>query len=73
MCDNYNDCHDLETITEDENAMRMHCTICKNQFIIRKDERGVPEKRQAAYYFRRFILQGNDNLFYKYHPEHLRT
>ncbi len=70
-CDNYNECHDLDVIAEDDNGLRVHCKICKNQYMIRKDERGVPEKREYARLFKRFILQGNDNLFYRYNERFL--
>ncbi len=65
-CNNYSEAHDLEIVSEDENAIRAHCKICKSQVVCRKDERGVPEKRQYAKEFKRLILQGNDNLLYKY-------
>lgn len=72
-CDNKTKCHAPITIGEDENAMRVICTECKHQYVIRKDWRGVPDNKQYSKIFRRDILHGNDNLFYKYHPEHLRT
>ncbi len=73
-CDNKSQCHDLITISDGDTAMRVLCQICKHYFTIRKDPfKEVPEKRQYAKLYKREILQGNDNLFYKYHPEHLRT
>ena len=71
MCDNKSSCHNPKTITEDENASRVICTECKNQFVIRKDWRGVPLNRQYGEIYKKDVLQGNDNLFYKYHPEYL--
>ncbi len=72
-CNNISQCHDPIVIGEDDNAMRVFCRQCKNQYVIRKDWRGVPENRQYSKIFQKEILQGNDNLFYKYYPMHLRT
>lgn len=74
FCDNRSCCHTPCQIAEDNNAMRIICTTCKKQIVIRKDPyKGVPEKRQYAEVFKKDILQGGDNLFYKYHSEHLKT
>lgn len=70
-CDNTSRCHEIKTILEDENALRVICIECKNQLVIRKDWRGIPENRQYSKVFKKDILQGNDNLFYKYHPQYL--
>lgn len=73
MCDNKARCHDPITVAEGDSAMRVVCKTCWHQFTIRKDPyRGNPEKRQYAKIFKKDILQGNDNLFYKYHPEYIR-
>ena len=73
-CDNKSACHNLLTINDGDSAMRVICSQCKNQYTIRKDwVRGNPEKRSYAKLFKKDILQGNDNLFYKYHEEHLRV
>lgn len=71
-CNNKSNCHDLKTIS-DSDALRVICKICYNTYILRKDWRGVPEKKLYAKIFKQDILQGKDNLFYKYHPEHLRV
>lgn len=72
MCDNVSSCHNLKTISDGDSALRVICTECKEQLIIRKDwVRGNPEKRSYAKVFKKDILQGNDNLFYKYHPEYI--
>ena len=74
ICDNRACCHTPCQIAEDENALRIICVTCKKQIVIRKDPyKGVPEKRQYAEVFKKDILQGNDNLFYKYHSEHLKV
>lgn len=74
ICDNKSNAHDLEIISDGDTAMRVLCHICKHQIIIRKDPfKGVPEKRQYAKEFKRDIMQGNDNLFYRYHPQYLKT
>lgn len=73
ICDNISNAHDSITIAEDANALRTICKICKHQDIIRKDWREVPYNRQYSKVFKRDIMQGNDNLFYKLHPEWLRT
>lgn len=72
LCDNVSRCHNLIEISDGDSAMRVLCKECKVSIIIRKDiNKGVPEKRQYAKVFKRDILQGNDNLFYKYHPRYL--
>jgi hypothetical protein len=73
-CDNIREAHDPAIISEGDSAMRVLCTICKELYIIRKDiNKGVPEKRQYAKIYKRDIMQGGDNLLYKYHPEFMRT
>ena len=72
-CNNVSKAHDLVDIAEDDNAARVICYQCWHQYIVRKDWRGVHEIRQYAKLFKRDILQGNDNLFYKYHPDNLST
>ena len=72
-CDNVSACHEPYIVGEDEAAERIVCKHCKHQEVIRKDWRGIHEKRKYAEVFRQHILQGNDNLFYKYHPHYLRT
>lgn len=47
------------------------CSECKEVEVIRKDWRGVPENRSYGKFFRRDVLQGSDNLFYKYYPQYL--
>lgn len=54
------------------NAARVFCKECKEQYVIRKDYRGVPLNRQYAEIFKRDILQGGDNLLYKYRPQFLK-
>ena len=72
-CDNKSSCHKPVIVAEDLNAMRVLCTECKHQFVIRKDPfKDVPEKRQYIKIFRREALQGNDNLFYKYYDQYIR-
>jgi hypothetical protein len=71
-CNNISECHDLITIT-DGDAERVICKICKNQYVLRKDWRGAPEKKLYSKLFKRWTLQGNDNLFYKYNSQYLRT
>lgn len=70
-CDNISFCHDPITIGEDENAQRVFCLQCKNQYVIHKDWRGVPDNVQYSEIFKKEILQPRDNLFYKYYPQHL--
>lgn len=72
-CDNIRYCHEPIVLNDDTNAMRVFCTLCKNQYIIRKDWRGVPENKTYSKIFRKEILQPNTNLFYKYYPQHMRT
>ena len=72
-CNNISNCHSMKEISDGDTAMRVICEICHHQYVIRKDRiKGVPEKRQYAKLFKRDVLQGNDNLLYKYHPEYLR-
>lgn len=72
-CDNYRDCHDLVPVSDDNSATRFFCKICNDQVILRKDLRGVYENREYSIAFKRDILQGDDNLLYKYHPQYLNT
>ena len=72
-CDNLSRCHDPIIVGDDLNAQRVYCTQCKNQYIIRKDWRGVCENRSYSKIFRKEILQPHQNLFYKYYPMHMRT
>jgi len=71
-CDNIRASHDCVIIGEDMNAARVYCRECKSQYVIRKDHRGVPLNRQYAEIFKRDILQGGDNLLYKYRPQFLK-
>ncbi len=71
-CNNKARCHTLQTISDDPEAMRVICVTCKEQYVIRKDHRAVPENRAYSKIFKKDVLQGNDNLFYKYHPEYLK-
>ena len=71
-CDNKSRCHNPITIGEDNNALRVYCKDCHAIIVIRKDYRGVPERRKYAEVFKRDILQGNDKLFYKYYEKHIR-
>ena len=73
LCDNVARAHSPVIISDDINAVRVLCSECKVQEVIRKDWRGVPENRQYSRFFKRDVLQGNDNLLYKYHPELLAT
>jgi hypothetical protein len=68
-CDNKQNCHDAIVIGDDSNALRVVCRHCKHQYIIRKDSRGIADNRQYSKIFKKDILQGKDNLFYKYHDE----
>lgn len=70
-CDNINECHYLEIVAETHEALRAFCLLCKNTYIVRKDEKGSPERREYAKLFKRDILQPSENLYYKYHPEKL--
>lgn len=72
-CDNISNAHDPVTITEDGDAMRVFCKQCRHQYVIRKDWRGVPENRQYSKLFKRDVIQGHENLFYKLYPQHLST
>ena len=71
-CDNVSNAHDMLLIAEDHNAARVMCKECKEQYVIRKDHRGVPLNRQYIKLFKRDVLQGGDNLLYKYHPNFLK-
>lgn len=71
-CNNISYCHDPIIIGEDQSATRVICVQCKHQYVIHKDWRGVPENRQYSKIYKKDILQGNDNLFYKYYPQHIR-
>jgi hypothetical protein len=72
-CDNVAYCHDPVTIGEDTNALRVLCKQCKHQYVIRKDWRGMPDNREYSKLYKKEVLQPNDNLFYRYYPQHLKT
>ena len=73
ICDNIKCCHSPCQIAEDNNAMRIICTTCKKQIVIRKNPyKGAPENRAYSKVFKKDLLQGGDNLLYKYHPEFLK-
>lgn len=73
-CDNVFACHELKILEEERNAMRVICIHCWGQYVIRKHHiKDVPENRQYSKIFKKDILQGNESLFYKYHPEFLRV
>ena len=71
-CDNVSRCHNPVTIGDGQ-AQRVSCKECKSVIVIRKDWRGVVEKRQYAKVFKKDILQPSENLFYKYYPSYLRV
>lgn len=72
-CDNKSACHSLEIIS-DSDLLRVICIHCKRQYFIRKDPiKGVPLNRQYQKIFKKDTLQGNDNLFYRYYSQFLRT
>lgn len=73
-CDNKKKCHALDVIAEDICAQRVICKECKITYIVRKNPwNGAPENRGYSKIFKKDVLQGKDNLFYKYHPQWLRT
>jgi hypothetical protein len=72
-CDNVSACHTLTTIN-DSDALRVLCSTCKHSYVIRKHPvKDVPENRQYSKIFRKEVLQGKDNLFYKYYSQYLQT
>ncbi len=71
ICDNVQSCHNPIVIGEDNNAIRVVCNHCWVQQTIRKDWRGVSENRQYSKIYKKDILQGTENLFYKYYPKYL--
>lgn len=73
-CNNKSRCHTTKTITDGDTGMRVLCVTCRHQYVIRKDRfKGVPENRAYSKIFKKDVLQGNDNLFYKYYPQFLWT
>ena len=71
-CNGKSHVHFPKVIGEDINGIRVLCEHCHKTYIIRKDPiKGNPEIKQYAKIYKKDILQGNDNLFYKYHPEYL--
>lgn len=71
-CDNLSFCHDPITISEDSNSLRVFCRQCKNQYVIKKDWRGVPDNKMYSQIFKKDILQGHEALFYKYYSQYLK-
>lgn len=68
-CDDFSECHDMKTMGEDDNALRVFCRICKHMYVIRKDHNANPEKRTYAKLFKRDIIQPSQNLYYKYYAK----
>ena len=73
ICDGISNVHDPITVFDGDSALRVLCIQCKKQFVIRKSPNGAPEIKQYAKIFKRDILQGSDNLFYKVYPQHLKN
>ena len=72
-CNNISNTHNNIVISDGDSAMRTICKECGYQFTLRKDRiKGVPENREYSKIFKRDILQGNDNLFYKHNPQFLK-
>lgn len=73
-CNNVSAAHTIEVIGEDVSAQRVYCKTCKHRYTLRKNPwTGSYEKREASKVLRKDILQGHQNLFYKYNPQFLRT
>ena len=73
-CNNISNAHNPKTIVDGDTALRIICTECRHQFTLRKDPfKGVPENREYSKIYKRDILQGKDNLFYKYYSYYMRT
>jgi hypothetical protein len=72
-CDNIKKCHRPEIIGEDHTAMRVICKECWHQYVVPKDWRGAPENRFYSKTYKRDILQGHENLFYKYYPQFIKN
>jgi hypothetical protein len=73
MFNRQNHAHNPEVLSQDSNATRVICKECKEQFVIRNDQRGVPLNRQYQAVYRKDTLQANTNLFYKYYNKNIRT
>jgi hypothetical protein len=72
-CDNVSACHTTQVVGEDMCAQRVTCVTCKRQYVLRKSPwTGSSERRKNAEILRKDILQGHQNLFYKYNPQWLR-
>ena len=71
-CDNFSRTHNLELCSEDDNCARLFCRECGNYVLIRKDYDGKYNKKQSDEAFKRFSIQPQEPLFYKYYPQHLR-
>lgn len=72
-CNNISNCHNPITASEDYSALRVICTECKHQYVIRKNFNLSPENRMYSKIFKRDILQPRENLFYKVYPHYLRA
>lgn len=70
-CDNIAYVHQPRGCGEDDNAGRWICERCWNVYVLRKDWRGVYENREYSKIFKQAVLQGSDNLFYKYYEQFL--
>jgi hypothetical protein len=73
-CNNISKTHNPKTIVDGDTALRVLCIECRHQFTLRKDPfKKVPENREYSKIYKRDILQGKDNLFYKYYSQYMTT
>ena len=73
-CDNLIKCHNPIVEAETPFEMRVFCKDCKHTYYIRKNPNTeAPDNKVYSKIFKKDILQGHDNLFYKYYPQYLKV
>ena len=72
-CDNVSSLHLVEIIHDDASAIVGHCKICGDQQVFRKDPDGRVDNHTYSEFFKRDIIQPDQTLFFKYHPERVET
>lgn len=66
-CDNVQTIHAPRITGEDENAYRVYCRQCNNEYRVGKDHRGVPRNVEWSELFFQDAVQPPHPLFYKFH------
>lgn len=72
-CDNKTNAHLMVDVEGDKRGQRAYCKLCNRTYYLRTNANGAPDKRQYAKLFYRDIVQPNKPLYFKIHPERMKT